>query len=281
MKPLRVLIVDDASFTRDLVRKAVRYFFPSFPCDEAHDGEAAQKLILKNSYDLILSDWEMPKMSGVELLTWVRANEPTATVPFIMITSRGDKEHVVEALNLKVNNYLVKPFSNEKFGKVVSGVLIKALGITQEDLVKLGGMRNPEMLSASRIGGLSAALQIAQDIGGKPPESQGSILRPKGKLLIPLRTSKGVQTHILLRELTLAQISGVIRSGEVVPHIQEQVVIDVQAAGAVARINGYVHLLECREGGSTADFLNITINNIDEDDANKCKQIEIYIQENS
>ncbi len=281
MKPLRVLIVDDASFTRDLVRKAVRYFFPSFPCDEAHDGEAAQKLILKNNYDLILSDWEMPKMSGVELLTWVRANEPSAHVPFIMITSRGDKEHVVEALNLKVNNYLVKPFSNEKFGKVVSGVLIKALGITQEDLVKLGGMRNPEMLSASRIGGLSAALQIASDIGGKPVDNTESILRPKGKLLIPLRTSKGVQTHILLRELSFAQISGVIRSGEVVPHIQEQVVIDVQAGGAVARINGYVHLLECRDGGATADFLNITVNNIDEDDVNKRKQIETYIKENS
>lgn len=282
MKPLRILIVDDASFTRDLIRKSVRHFFPSFPCDEAHDGEAAQKLLLKNEYDLILSDWEMPKMTGSELLVWVREQEKTANIPFVMVTSRGDKDHVVEALKLKVSNYLVKPFSNDKFGKVVSGVIMKAYSLTQDELVRLSGSTQGARLTGGARGGFSEALQISSDIG-KPKEERGAhelVLRPKGKLLIPIRTGKGSQTHILVRELSCTQLLGVIKAGEMVPHIQEQVVIDVQAAGAVARINGYIHLLECREGGAAADFLNITIVNVDQNDESKRKQLEAYIKEN-
>lgn len=284
MKPLKVLLVDDAAFTRDLVRKSVRYFYPSFHCDEASDGDEAQKMMQKNSYDLVLSDWEMPKMTGLELLEWARNNEATAKVPFVMITSRGDKDHVIKAIELKANNYLVKPFSNEKFGKVVSGVITKAFNLTQEELVRLGGTKNMDALTGGNKHGFSAALKVSSDIGKNIPTKAAfaaTSFKPSGKLLIPMRTSGGSQIQILLKEMSVENVVGVIKSGDHVPAIQEQVVIDVQAGGVVARINGYVHMLEARDGGANADFVNIIIVSVDQDDQSKRKQVELYIKEKS
>lgn len=98
MATLKALVVDDASFVRDLVKRTVRQRFPVIDTTDAQNGRRAQSLMSRTTFDLILCDWEMPEMSGLELLQWMRQQPQYEKTPFIMITSRGDKDHVVEAV---------------------------------------------------------------------------------------------------------------------------------------------------------------------------------------
>jgi len=139
MDALRVLIAEDASFMRELVRDGMRAAFPGFKLDEVMNGAQAKQLLEKQDYDLVLCDWEMPEMTGPELLEWLRAEPGKEQTPFIMITSRGDKEHVVKAINLGVNNFIVKPFTGDKLVNIATKVLCKARGISPDALRKLAG----------------------------------------------------------------------------------------------------------------------------------------------
>lgn len=101
MQKLNFLIADDAGFIRDLVKRALKSQFTQCQIDEAINGRKAQALMSKNRYDLVLCDWEMPEMSGLEVLEWCRSRESDEGLdktPFIMVTSRGDKSHVVKRL---------------------------------------------------------------------------------------------------------------------------------------------------------------------------------------
>ena len=89
MSKVSVLVVDDASFIRDLVKKCLRNYFPGIKIEDAVNGRKAQAMLSRDAFDLVLCDWEMPEMSGLELLTWCREQEHLKTLPFIMVTSRG------------------------------------------------------------------------------------------------------------------------------------------------------------------------------------------------
>ncbi|MCU7369339.1 response regulator [Paucibacter sp. O1-1] len=120
---IKILVVDDATFTRDLIRRTLRKQFPSAQLEEAINGRKAQQMLTKMTFDMVLCDWEMPEMTGVELLQWCREqdNYQKTDLPFIMITSRGDKDHIVEAVKSGVTDYLGKPFSSEQLiNKVMS-----------------------------------------------------------------------------------------------------------------------------------------------------------------
>ena len=75
MSKVSVLVVDDASFIRDLVKKCLRNYFPGIKLEDAVNGKKAQSILMREAYDLVLCDWEMPEMSGLELLTWCREQE--------------------------------------------------------------------------------------------------------------------------------------------------------------------------------------------------------------
>ena len=126
MSQTKVLIVDDARFIRDHVSRIVRDHFPEYHIDAAEDGEAGRKLMSGESYDLILCDWEMPGMSGLELLQWARQQSSYNDVPFVMITSRGERDYVLKAIQAGVNDYMGKPFEDlqlvEKIKKYVGGL---------------------------------------------------------------------------------------------------------------------------------------------------------------
>eukprot|EP01031_Cornospumella_fuschlensis_P045082 gene45082-55149_t len=108
MSKVTVLVVDDASFIRDLVKKGLRDHFPGIQIEEAINGRKAQQMLARSAVDLILCDWEMPEMSGLELLTWCRSQDTLKTTPFVMVTSRGDKENVVQAIQAGVSAYIVE-----------------------------------------------------------------------------------------------------------------------------------------------------------------------------
>ncbi|HCN45788.1 MAG TPA: two-component system response regulator, partial [Pseudomonas sp.] len=114
MSKVSVLVVDDAPFIRDLVKKCLRNYFPGMVIEDAVNGRKAQTLMTKDVFDMVLCDWEMPEMSGLELLTWCRQQDAMKTLPFIMVTSRGDKENVVQAIHAGVSDYVGKPFTNEQ-----------------------------------------------------------------------------------------------------------------------------------------------------------------------
>ena len=126
MSKVNVLIVDDASFIRDLMKKGLRSQFPGIQLEEAVNGRKAQQIIAAQSFDLILCDWEMPEMSGLELLSWFRQQAEYKAVPFIMVTSRGDKENVVQAIQAGVTDYIGKPFTQEQLITKVTKALSRS-----------------------------------------------------------------------------------------------------------------------------------------------------------
>ncbi len=125
MSKVSVLVVDDAPFIRDLVKKCLRNYFPGIVIEDAVNGRKAQTLLSRQAFDLVLCDWEMPEMSGLELLTWCRQQESMKTLPFIMVTSRGDKENVVQAIQAGVSDFVGKPFTNEQLLTKVKKALTK------------------------------------------------------------------------------------------------------------------------------------------------------------
>lgn len=121
-KDLTVLVVDDFLTMRRIVRKILRDLdFQNII--EAEDGTVAVDVLKTNKVDLIVSDWNMPKMTGLELLKHVRGNDDLKDMPFLMITAEAQKENIVEAVKAKVSNYIVKPFTaatlEEKLAKIV------------------------------------------------------------------------------------------------------------------------------------------------------------------
>ena len=86
MAMLKALVVDDASFVRDLVKRTVRQRFPVIETTDAQNGRRAQSLMSRTAFDLILCDWEMPEMSGLELIHALKANPDTQHIPVLMVT---------------------------------------------------------------------------------------------------------------------------------------------------------------------------------------------------
>ena len=121
-KDLTVLIVDDFLTMRRIVRKILRDLdFEDII--EAEDGTAAMDVLKRTRVDLIVSDWNMPRMTGLELLKQVRSTDSIKDTPFLMVTAEAQKENIVEAVKARVSNYIVKPFTaavlEEKLAKIV------------------------------------------------------------------------------------------------------------------------------------------------------------------
>lgn len=107
---LKVLIVDDQQTIRSLVRNGLREIGVS-TIEEAGDGEAALAVLLSTKVNLIISDFNMPKLDGLALLRAVRMTPQLKGIAFIMLTGRADADLVSRAQQFGVNNYLVKPFT--------------------------------------------------------------------------------------------------------------------------------------------------------------------------
>lgn len=105
-----ILVVDDyKSMTRIIKGMLVEMGFQNV--DDATDGPTALSMIRDKTYGLVLSDWNMQPMTGLELLKHVRAEERTRTLPFVMVTAEAKAENVVAARAAGVNNYVIKPFT--------------------------------------------------------------------------------------------------------------------------------------------------------------------------
>lgn len=118
---MRVLVVDDFSTMRKIVKNILRQLgFNNIV--EADDGSTAWETLQKDNIDFIVSDWNMPNMSGIELLRKVRASEEYADIPFLMVTAEAQQENIIEAVQAKVSNYIVKPFTPETLGQKIEKI---------------------------------------------------------------------------------------------------------------------------------------------------------------
>jgi CheY-like chemotaxis protein len=94
--------------------------------DEAVNGKDAQTKLEKVEYDLVLCDWEMPYVTGEELLCWVRNHPTLSKLPFIMVTSRSDKPSVLKAMQEGVDSYMIKPFTADGLAHKILSLIDKA-----------------------------------------------------------------------------------------------------------------------------------------------------------
>ena len=119
---INILIVDDYKTMLRIVRSLLTQLgFNNV--DEAANGAEAVNRLKEKKYDLIISDWNMEPMTGLELLKTVRADETTKTVPFIMVTAESKTENVIAAKQAGVSNYIVKPFNAETLKTKLMAVL--------------------------------------------------------------------------------------------------------------------------------------------------------------
>jgi two-component system chemotaxis response regulator CheY len=118
---IRVLVVDDQLTMRALVRSALQQIGFT-DVNEAPDGEEGLKALVAKGAHLVISDYNMPKMDGLDFLRAIRSHEPTKKTAFIMLTGRSDKELVQRAIQFGVNNYLTKPFTTASLKQKIEAV---------------------------------------------------------------------------------------------------------------------------------------------------------------
>ena len=275
MSKISVLVVDDAAFIRDLVKKCLRNFFPGIRTEDAINGRKAQVLLAKEAFDLVLCDWEMPEMSGLELLTWCREQDHLKTMPFVMVTSRGDKENVVQAIQAGVSGYVSKPFTNEQLLSKVKQALNK---IGKLDALMSGTA--PKMNSAfsgdtlsALTGGKSAVVAPAPTaapsrgllnsppVKGAPADSPASG-RGKGQLRLP----SGIQ-QCVIKALSIKEALLVVKRTDTLPQVLDSAVLDLEQGenAEIARLNGYLHAVVAHEPKPDSDWLQLTFRFVDQD----------------
>jgi two-component system chemotaxis response regulator CheY len=119
-KNMRVVIVDDYTTMLRILRNLLRQLEIN-NVDEANDGDTAYQLMQKNPPDLVISDWNMVPVTGLDLLRKVRADARLKHIPFIMVTAESKTENVVAAKQAGVSNYIVKPFNADTLrAKIIS-----------------------------------------------------------------------------------------------------------------------------------------------------------------
>ncbi len=119
---MRYLVVDDSPTMRRIVINALKTFGIT-DIVEAEDGQDGFAKLNSSQFDFVITDWNMPVMTGLELTKAIRTTDSLKHLPILMVTTRGLKEDIVEALKAKVNNYVVKPFTPQVLKEKIDAIL--------------------------------------------------------------------------------------------------------------------------------------------------------------
>lgn len=276
MSKVSVLVVDDAPFIRDLVKKGLRNYFPGMHLEDAVNGRKAQVLLGRESFDLVLCDWEMPEMTGLELLSWCRQQESLRSLPFIMVTSRGDKENVIQAIQAGVSDFVAKPFTNEQLVTKVKKALHKAgklealmangparvnSAFANDSLNALTGNRPDTVEVTAPAAPAAPSAPLIQPAARAAPSNE-----PTGRGQGQLRTSAG-SVPCIIRQLSLKEAQLVVRRGDSLPQILDSAVLDLEQGekSEVARLNGYLHAIAAYEQKPDSEWLQLIFRFVDQD----------------
>ncbi len=280
---IRVLVVDDATFIRDMMKKILRDKLPGVEVFDAADGNRALATMKSQKIDLILSDWEMPGMSGEEFLRQIRSTEHFSKIPFIMVSSRGDRDHVVTAVKAGVSDYITKPFTPDELIKKTVKQLQKSGKQPRNLSPKVGKTQGMERASVDALtGGAPVPAALAgkthahsvsvltggqsEDIGKAPTAEAAPKAKPKSKGRAQLRFPNLV-AGCVIREISLQGMSGLMPRSENLPTVFDQAVVDIETDDGknVARVNGYVHSVVAGEDKFETKIVKISIRFVDND----------------
>lgn len=297
MATLNILVVDDAAFIRDLVKRAVKETYPGCGIHEAVDGRKAIGIMNKSPIDVVLCDWEMPEVSGIEVLQWMRNDERYKSTPFMMITSRGERDHVIKAVQEGVSEFIGKPFTRDNFVSKLSKLIFKHLKIrpnaplnapaTSGSADVLTGGARAAPVAKNDLGGASVLMgqaankkpvgqpsagaqallagQASQVTAATPKASKKTSGKAKG--IASVRFGSGGTAKLVIKDISLQELIGVFRRDGGLPALLEQAVLDIvdQETGDVARINGYVRMMQAQEPHPDAETIQILIRYVDDD----------------
>lgn len=290
MSKISVLVVDDASFIRDLVKKCLRNYFPGIRTEDAVNGKKAQAMLAKEAFDLVLCDWEMPEMSGLELLTWCREQDNLKTMPFVMVTSRGDKENVVQAIQAGVSGYVSKPFTNEQLLTKVKQALNKVGKLDtlmNSAPTKMNSAFGNDSLSALTGGKAAVVAPAAAAVNpfakpaaaapapaaapsrgllNNPPVKAPAAASAGGRGQGQLRLSSGTQ-QCVIKALSIKEALLVVKRTDTLPQVLDNAVLDLEQGdnAETARLNGYLHAIVAHEPKPDSEWLQLTFRFVDQD----------------
>lgn len=255
MAKLNVLVADDATFIRDLIRRGLTATIPDVTVHEAYNGRQAQEILLKKPVDIILCDWEMPELDGYELISWIRADERFRNLPFIMVTSRGEKTHVVSAVRAGIDAYIVKPFTIDILMNKVQETLARyGRNLAQE----LKNPSNPN-ISAESVAILTA--NYRKDATNKDTNARTQLTKASAQLRYGGRIER-----CLVQKIDLNGASVVIPQEEGCPALMEHVVFALSLpAIQVKDINAVVSTVEPLEVRNNIHFVRVLLRFVDED----------------
>ena len=119
---MRFLIVDDSSTMRRIIINTLNKLGYK-ECHEASNGREGVETLAATPVDMVITDWNMPEMSGIEFVRALRANDATKQLPVLMVTTNAAEDDIVEALKAGVNNYVVKPFTPDTIKEKIQAAL--------------------------------------------------------------------------------------------------------------------------------------------------------------
>lgn len=126
-KNMKILIVDDFSTMRRIIKNLLRDLgFTN--TQEADDGVTAMPMLRNGEFDFLVTDWNMPGMSGIELLKAVRADANLSAIPVLMVTAEAKRDQIIEAAQAGVNGYVVKPFTAQVLKEKIEKIFERAGG---------------------------------------------------------------------------------------------------------------------------------------------------------
>lgn len=279
MQVLKFLVVDDATFIRDMIKKQLRDAYPGCQISDAPSAVKAQVILKSQKVDLILCDWEMPEMTGEEFLRWLREQPHHKDVPFIMVSSRGERDFIVKAVQAGVSDYLGKPFKPEmligkvdkqlrKAGKDLSTPGRAASGSTQgmagASIAVLMGGTAPTPAPKPAAKEAVTAFSFGAPAAAPSAAKSKTVARGQAQLNFP-----SFSTTCVIKDISLQLLSGIVKREEQLPAILEPVVISIfeVEGGDVARLNGYVHSIQAAENRIDASVLKLVIRFVDDDPA--------------
>ncbi|MCX7856715.1 MAG: response regulator [Deltaproteobacteria bacterium] len=123
---MKVLVVDDFATMRKIIKNVLKQIDIE-SVTEAENGKQALEILKNEKFDLIISDWIMPEMTGIEFLKACKGDENIKKIPFIMVTAEAQKSSVIEAIKSGADNYIVKPFTPEKLKEAIEKAKVKVM----------------------------------------------------------------------------------------------------------------------------------------------------------
>lgn len=151
-----VLIVDDEAPIREMIAVALQ--MAGYQCLEAENAQTAHALIVDHQPDIILLDWMMPEISGLELARRLKREPMSAEIPIIMLTARGEEDNKIQGLEAGIDDYITKPFSPRELIARLKAVLRRSATVGIDETIEVEGLRLDP--SSQRVSSDDSPLEI-------------------------------------------------------------------------------------------------------------------------